>query len=328
MNNLSTSVWHRHLKRLCVLEKRSNKLWDIIGLSRVVTIRALKNVQRFSDASVTTFPSSVSTVINSTKVMLICYVALTSKHIPNTSAQPAFLAVSSCCDMYTVPLKLGISKYSRKQTQGSARRDFCFLPAHYADCSDHHLFHFGRGDRERDAERGSFGRELSPQAFLLASMRNSGRCTSSSLSLAQWKARKRFQLLRKSRGKCLEHHIEYRQVDPKWSKGLLVIDRSKYIQILFIPIDWYLMIPNSILFNPIHTGLTLSDSIVIVWDFAIVVFSFWSSNPALRKTDQNFFNDSWQTQEWIIRLDPGISTYFYVQCEKPETAPSGPVQPW
>ena len=110
-------------------------------------------------------------------------------------------------------------------------------------CSDHHLFHFGRGDRERDGEGGSVGRELSPHAFLFESIRNSGSFTSSSLSLTQWRARKRFQMLRKSRGKCLEHRIEYSQVDPKWSKGPLVIPRSKYIQILFIPIDWYLLDP-------------------------------------------------------------------------------------
>ena len=38
-------------------------------------------------------------------------------------------------------------------------------------CSDHHLFHFGRGSRERDVEGCSVGSELRPQAFLVASMR-------------------------------------------------------------------------------------------------------------------------------------------------------------
>ena len=134
--------------------------------------------------------------------------------------------------------------------QESARRYFCFLPAHGADvpmsalilrCSNHHLFHFGRGERERDGEVRSRGRELKPQAFFFESMRNSGSCTSSSFSLTQWRDRKRMKSVRIRRWKW---HVL--NVISEWN----VISRSKSSSYLLIDTTW-------ILFNPIHTGTTL-----------------------------------------------------------------------
>ena len=118
--------------------------------------------------------------------------------------------------MYTVPWKLAsLSTVAskRKEAQGgisvSSQRTMP-MSEPILRCSDHHLFHFGRGDRERDGEGGSFGSELRPHAFLLASMRSSGSFTSSSLSLTQWRARKRFQMLRKSKWNVLHHRRKFR----------------------------------------------------------------------------------------------------------------------
>lgn len=72
------------------LEDTQQVLWDMTGFLQAVTIHTLKYFQLFSNASVTTFPSSVSTVISgnlshrSTKVMSICYVTLPSKQIFQT----------------------------------------------------------------------------------------------------------------------------------------------------------------------------------------------------------------------------------------------------
>ena len=183
VNNLSTSTWHRH--------------------SQVVTIHTLKYFQLFPNASSPSFQ---------TLFLFLCDRLIHTQHSyqhPKASAQPAFLAGTSCCDMYTVPWKLAsLSTVAskRKEAQGGisvSSQHTMPMSAPILRCSDHHLFHFGRGDRERDGEGGFVGSELSPHAFLFASIRNSGSFTSSSLSLTQWRARKRFQMLRKSKWNVL-----------------------------------------------------------------------------------------------------------------------------